>query len=96
VTTDAPMPISAAVAAFFPHGGVTKATLLAAIRAGTLGFEKVGRAYLVTEADIQAWRAKCREEAKGRVSTSTKEKAASQSMSSATDRAALAQAAAGR
>ena len=58
--TDAPMPLEAAVRVFFPHGGVTKSTLLAAIRAGTLGFEKVGRAYLVTEADISAWRTKCR------------------------------------
>jgi hypothetical protein len=41
-----PMPLAAAVKRFFPHGGASKTTLLAAIRAGTLGFEKVGRAYL--------------------------------------------------
>lgn len=91
--TDAPMPLEAAVRVFFPHGGVTKSTLLAAIRAGTLGFEKVGRAYLVTEADISAWRTKCRDEAKARACTSTKGQDDRRSTSSATERAALAQAA---
>jgi len=63
---DEPMPLDVAVTRCFPHGGITKSTLLAAIRRGALVFEKVGRTYLVTEADIAAWRSQCREEAKGR------------------------------
>jgi hypothetical protein len=50
------MPLQVAVETFFPHGGVTKSTLLAAIRDRRLGFEKIGKTYFVTGADIQQWR----------------------------------------
>lgn len=62
----APMPLAVATRTCFPHGGVTKSTLLAAIRAGRLGFEKVGNRYMVTEADIEKWREKCRGDQKAR------------------------------
>lgn len=59
--SDAPMPLHAAVQVYFPHGGVTKSTLLAAIKRGGLAYEKIGNAYFVTGADIQHWRAtECR------------------------------------
>ena len=51
-----PLPLDAAVKTFFPNGGVTKNMLLLAIRRGVLGFEKIGRAYFVTEADVMQWR----------------------------------------
>ncbi len=41
VRAKAPMPLAVAVATCFPHGGITKATLLAEIRRGRLGFEKI-------------------------------------------------------
>lgn len=59
--TPAPMPLAVAAGLLFPHGGVTKATLLAEIRKGRLGFEKIGNRYMVTEADVEAWRKQCRE-----------------------------------
>lgn len=62
-TRAAPMPLAVAVSALFPHGGVTKSTLLAAIRKGDLAYEKIGKAYFVTEADIAAWRNRCRADA---------------------------------
>lgn len=89
-----PMPLDVAVRVCFPHGGITKSTLLAAIRKGALGFEKVGRTYLVTAADIAAWREKCREEAKGRVCSYASARAARPCTSSGTDRLRSAQAAA--
>ena len=55
-----PLPLDAAVKTFFPNGGVTKNMLLLAIRRGVLGFEKIGRAYFVTEADVMQWRKTCR------------------------------------
>lgn len=89
-----PMPLDVAARLCFPHGGATKRTLLDAIRKGALGFERVGNRYLTTVADIEAWRKQCRDEARGRVSTSTPARAARPSTSSGMDRIALAQAAA--
>jgi hypothetical protein len=57
--SDTPMPLDKAVQVYFPHGGVTKSTLLAAIRRGTLAYEKIGRAYFVTDAGIMEWRRQC-------------------------------------
>lgn len=37
---DAPMPLDFAVKRFFPHGGVTKQHMLAAIHKGALAAEK--------------------------------------------------------
>lgn len=37
----APMPLAVAARTFFPHGGVTKSTLLAAIRAFPFRFVRV-------------------------------------------------------
>lgn len=58
--SDTPMPLDFAVRRFFPHGGVTKEQMLAAIRRGQLRAEKIGRAYLVTAGDIREWRRTCR------------------------------------
>lgn len=55
-----PMPLQVAVETCFPHGGVTKSTLLAEIRRGRLGYEKIGKTYMVTETDIEQWRQSCR------------------------------------
>lgn len=87
----APMPIEKAVTAYFPHGGVTRATLLAAIHQGALGFEKIGRRYFVTEADILKWRKKCRDDARARGFGCSKDQAESPSMSSSTERSRSAQ-----
>ncbi len=57
---DAPMPLETAAQAFFPHGGATKSTLLAACRKGALAYAKVGNRYLVTQADMTGWIDKCR------------------------------------
>lgn len=54
------MPLSVALETCFPYGGVHKSTMLSAIRAGKLECTKVGRSYMVTEADIQNWTEKCR------------------------------------
>lgn len=58
---DTPMPLDAAVARFFPDGGVTKQHMLAAIHRGELACEKIGRGYFVTQGDIREWRNRCRE-----------------------------------
>jgi hypothetical protein len=60
MTSNPLMPLEAAVTACFPHGGGTKATLLAACRKGALAYAKVGNHYFVTEADISGWIDKCR------------------------------------
>lgn len=72
---DAPMPLEAAVQACFPHGGASKATLLAACRRGALAYAKVGNRYLVTKADIAGWIEKCREKPKKQDPISDAEKA---------------------
>ena len=59
---DAPMPLDFALKRFFPHGGVTKQHMLAAIHKGALAAEKIGRAYFVTAGDIREWRKSCRVE----------------------------------
>ena len=86
-----PLPLAQAAAVFFPHGGVTKNTLLADVKKGKLGFERIGNAYFTTEADIQDWRKLCREEARVRVSTCGKNTAGHLSTSSLMDRAKQAQ-----
>ena len=60
--SEGPMPLDFAARRFFPHGGVTKAHMLSAIRAGKLQAEKIGRAYLVTAGHIREWRKSCRVE----------------------------------
>jgi hypothetical protein len=57
--SEAPMPLDYAVRRFFPHGGVSKEQMLAAIRKGRLKAEKIGRAYLVTPGSIREWRKSC-------------------------------------
>jgi len=57
------MTLRVAVEKCFPHGGVTLSTLRLEIRKGRLKYEKIGRAYFVTEADILEWRQLCREDA---------------------------------
>ena len=57
---DAPMPLKVAAATCFPHGGVTKSTLLAAIAKGRLAYEKIGKTFFVTEAAVIEWRNQCR------------------------------------
>jgi hypothetical protein len=57
--SEAPMPLDYAVRRFFPHGGVSKEQMLAAIRKGRLKAEKIGRAYLVTSGSIREWRKSC-------------------------------------
>lgn len=54
------MPLSVALKTCFPYGGVYKSTMLTAIRQGKLDCTKVGRSYMVTNADIQNWTEKCR------------------------------------
>lgn len=85
-----PMPLAEAVRICFPFGGVTKSTLLAAIRSGVLDFERIGRAYFVTEANVMKWREKCRGVAKAHGSKSTGAREGQTDTSSATDRAAIA------
>lgn len=58
--SDAPMPLDFAIRRFFPHGGVSKPQMIAAIRRGELRAEKIGRAYLVTPGAIREWRRKLR------------------------------------
>lgn len=53
------MPLDFAVKRFFPHGGVSKTQMLAAIHKGTLRAEKIGRGYLVTPGAIREWRKSC-------------------------------------
>jgi hypothetical protein len=65
----APMPLEAAVRECFPHGGVTVNTLRRAIRTGELSAELIGKRLMVTADDIEAWREKCRVQAKGRACT---------------------------
>lgn len=89
-----PVPISKAVEMFFPHGGVTKSTLFAAIRRGELACEKIGKAYMVTEADVIEWRKMCRKETKGQDSGLGNAKAEPPSTSSNMERSKSAQAAA--
>ena len=81
-----PLPLDAAVKTFFPNGGVTKNMLLLAIRRGVLGFEKIGRAYFVTEADVMQWRKTCRNAARAQGSISGSERGGSPSTSSSTER----------
>jgi hypothetical protein len=81
---DDPLPLSEAVAQFYPCGGIKVATLLSAIRQGKLGHEKQGRAYFVTRRDIEAWRKACRVPPKAPASTCASEKDASRSGSSET------------
>ena len=90
-----PMPLHVAAQICFPHGGVTKSTLLAAIRAGSLTYAKVGNRYLVTEADIEGWMKQCRIQAKARDYGSESARGERPSISSGvSDRAKLAQASA--
>jgi hypothetical protein len=86
-----PMPLAVAVKRCFPHGGVTKSTLLAAIGAGALDFEKIGNAYFVTDADVEKWRKSCRNVQKARAPICATEKAVIPSTSSAVDRVKSAQ-----
>lgn len=79
------MPLDAAVQEFFPHGGATKSTLLAACRKGALAYAKIGNRYLVTEADIQGWIEKCREKQKAQGSGLGNAKAAKPDTSSSTE-----------
>jgi len=89
-----PMPLDQAVALCFPYGGVTKATLLAAIADGALEFERIGRRYFVTADQIAKWREKsCRGVPKARGSKSTGEKAGRTSTISVTERGAIARSA---
>lgn len=60
VSNDVLMPLSVALKTFFPHGGVYRSTMLAAIRSGKLECSKVGKSYMVTEANIHSWTEKCR------------------------------------
>jgi hypothetical protein len=53
---DVPMPIKVAVQKCFPFGGIKASTLMHAIRAGRLAYEKHGRSYFVTKRDIEQWR----------------------------------------
>lgn len=80
------MRLADAAKLFFPHGGVTKHTLLAAIRNEKLEFIQIGKAYYVTEADIQDWLGKCRARKKGYISGFANGKAASPSGLSLEDR----------
>lgn len=48
------------------RGLVTKSTLRAAAARGELATERLGRRIVTTPAYIEAWRAKCREQAEGR------------------------------
>ena len=89
-----PMRLADAAKHCFPMGGVTKHTLLAAIRDGALGYIQIGKAYYVTEADIQDWLNKCRARKRESVSGSVSAKAAKPSMSSLTERMKSAQASA--
>jgi hypothetical protein len=49
-----PIPVGVAAKVCFPFGGLTKSTLMYAIRAGKLAYEKNGRAYFVTGRDFKA------------------------------------------
>jgi hypothetical protein len=89
-----PMPLAVAVEKLFPHGGVTIWTLRAACRNRELAFERIGRGYLVTEADVMEWRNRCRDEARERGSISGSARDGLHSMSSSTESTKLAQAAA--
>src|SRR5262245_26305954 len=80
------MPIARAVEVCFPHGGIKPATLMAAIRRGELAYEKIGRAYFVTETDVTEWRKQCRVPQKVTASISGKEKAENRNTSSVTER----------
>ena len=59
-----PMPLDAALRHCFPFAGVTKSTLLDAIRQGKLNCSRLGRGYFVTEAAVQDWITSCRVEKK--------------------------------
>ena len=86
-----PMPLEAAVRECFPHGGVTVNTLRRAIRTGELTAELIGKRLMVTADDIEAWREKCRVQARGRACTLERGRARSLSMLSETERKKSAQ-----
>lgn len=71
-----PMPIDQAVKRLFPYGGVTRATLLSACRAGQLSYAKIGNRFLVTQADIEDWLKRNRVEHSSSTLTSTKAESA--------------------
>ena len=75
--TDTPMPLDFAVRRFFPHGGVSREQMLAAIRRGQLKAEKIGRSYLVTPGAIREWRNTCRVNVSQPASTSASARAGS-------------------
>ena len=80
-----PIPLDIAVSKCFPHGGVTKNTLLTAIRKGALGYEKIGNRFFVTESDIENWRSsQCRAPSSHRASTSESAPAGSLNTTSST------------
>lgn len=86
-----PMPLEAAVKECFPHGGVTVNTLRRAIRTGELTAELIGKRLMVTQDDVDAWREKCRVQAKARGSTFERGQARNLSTISETERKRSAQ-----
>lgn len=60
---DAPMSLDEAARTLL-HGLVKGSTLRAAVAAGTLAHERLGRRIVVTRRDIEEWRERCRVEAR--------------------------------
>lgn len=88
------IPVQKAVELFFPYGGIKVATLMAEIRRGNLTYTRLGRAYFVTEQDIEEWVRKCRKLPRDRASISTGEQGESRPTSSETERTERARASA--